>query len=404
MLKKLTRVFLALLTITAVGLAAVAFLLPRGFMTAGTVKAVFDPAKTAFGKKRSLNILLLGVDYNYDSKAQRYTTGARSDTILIVRVEPLGKQLAMMSLPRDLYVGIGKNASYGYERINAAYSYGGEKLTIETVERITGLKIDHYVVVKSDVVKKLVDAVGGVPIKVEKQMDWDDNWAGLHIHLKPGDQRLSGAESVGYCRFRHDEEGDFGRIRRQQHFIGALIKELKRPTNFLKVKQFAAIVKSEMKTDLSQDQLVALANIYRSFPLQNIAKGRPQVVDFFANGAALLSLAPGEPAECIRQIFTDLPNPAVKDVHVIIEAGPSKDLEAEQLASGLRHEGFPSVRLLHLPDDIRGASAVSVSGLSDAELQAVREVFSTVKVTTANKKGPPTATLRLAGPVYLSSR
>lgn len=404
MLKKLTRIFLVLLVLLAVATAALAFVLPRGFLSPDTVGAIIDPAKAAFGTKRSLNILLLGVDYNYDSKAQRYTTGARSDTILILRVEPLGKQLSMMSLPRDLYVGIGKNASYGYERINAAYSYGGQKLTIETVERITGLKIDHYVVVKSDVVKKLVDAVGGVPIKVEKQMDWDDNWAGLHIHLKPGEQRLSGAESVGYCRFRHDEEGDFGRIRRQQHFIGALIKELKRPTNFLKAKQFAAIVESEMKTDLSQNQLVALANIYKHFPLQNIVKGRPEVVDFFANGAALLSLAPGEPAACISQIFTDLPNPAVKDVHVIIEAGPSQDLEADQLASGLRHEGFPSVRLLHLPDDPRGVSGLTVSGLSDEALQAVREVFSSVKVSTGNKKGPPTATLRLVGPVYLSSR
>ena len=235
------------------------------------------------------------MDYNYDSKAQRHTSGARSDTILILRVERKGKQLSMLSIPRDLFVGIGKNAVHGYDRINAAYSFGGEKLAMETLERVTGIKIDHYIVVKSDVVADMVDAIGGVPVEVEKQMDWDDNWAGLHIHLKPGKQVLNGEQAVGYCRFRHDEEGDFGRIQRQQKFLTALMKELKQKKNFKNYQELAGLVRAKMKTDLENRQLVGLAMLYKSFPLDNIRKGRPEVLDYFENGAAYLVLAPGEP-------------------------------------------------------------------------------------------------------------
>lgn len=401
-MKRLFKAFFGLAVFSALVLAAAALVLPRGFLTKGTVVALIDPAKVAFDSKKSLNILLLGVDYNYDGKAQRHTSGARSDTILILRVEPLGKHLSMLSLPRDLYVGIGKNAEYGYDRINAAYSFGTEKLAIETIQRVTGLTIDHHVVVKSDVVAKLVDSVGGVPVTVEKQMDWDDNWAGLHIHLKPGPQRLSGSQAVGFCRFRQDEDGDFGRIKRQQQFIGALIKELKRPKNLLKIDDFAEIILTEMKTDLTQDQLVALASLYKSFPLDNIQKGRPEVEDYDAGGAAVLILAPGEPAACIRKVFTELPDPTVKDVGVVIETGPKRTLEANQLASSLKQRGFPSIRLVLLAHDFEGENSLKASNLSAKELSVVRDVFGALKVEhEKSKTGPPLVTLRLARPVSI---
>ena len=84
-----------------IGLSMAIILLPPSVSPAPEVTAVFQPEEAAFGEERSLNILLLGVDYNYDSKAQRHTSGARSDTILILRVERKGKQLSMLSIPRD---------------------------------------------------------------------------------------------------------------------------------------------------------------------------------------------------------------------------------------------------------------------------------------------------------------
>lgn len=346
--------------------------------------------------------MLLGVDYNYDDKAQRHTKGARSDTILVLRVERKGKQLSMLSIPRDLYVGIGKNAVYGYDRINAAHSYGGEKLAIETLERVTGLKIDHFIVVKSDVVADLVDAIGGVPIKVDQKMDWDDNWAGLHIHLKPGQQTLNGEQAVGYCRFRQDEEGDFGRIKRQQKFLTALLKELKKKKHFPKYKKLAGLVRAKMKTDLQNRQLVGLALIYKDFPLQNIQKGRPEVLDYFADGAAYLTLAPGEPDNIVQKLFAPLPTILDVNVTVIIKAGPEHVSEARRVAGLLKKRGFPSVRLKQVKDLGEGETTLTLASPGGEDAQILRDTFPMLRLEKVKRKGRPEATLVVRSDVSVS--
>jgi LCP family protein required for cell wall assembly len=403
--KKFLKRLLFLLALLLVGGALAIILLPPNMSPAPRVTAVFQPEKSAFGEKRSLNILLLGVDYNYDSKAQRHTSGARSDTILLIRVEPLGQALTMLSLPRDLLVGLGKNGTQGQDRINAAYSYGGEALAIATVEHVTGLKIDHHVVVKSDVVEELVDAIGGVPIEVEKKMDWDDNWAGLHIHLKPGPQRLSGTNAVGYCRFRQDEEGDFGRIRRQQKFLGALLKELKKKEHWDKYPVLAKIFRAKMKTDLKDEQLIGLATIYRSFPLNNIRKGRPEVFDYFDNGAAYLVLAPGEPRRTVEELFPPLPDPSVKSVKVLIEAPSDLLPEARRIGKALRERGFGGVRIRHLKGaNPGGATTIVSSGIEGKPLESLRDTFPQIKVQKVKGKGHPLVTLKLRSEVSVSEK
>lgn len=363
---------------------------------------ITDPVEAAFGERRSLNILLLGVDYNYDRKAQRYTKGARSDTILIVRVEPLGHELSMMSIPRDLMVGIGENSIYGYDRINSAFAKGGQELAQQTVEKVTGLEIDHYVVVKSDVVADLVDMVGGVPIEVEKQMDWDDNWAGLHIHLKPGKQRLSGEDAVGYCRFRRDAEGDFGRIRRQQKFLGALLKELKQKKHWRKFPEFAQIMEEKLTTDLTKGQLVGLASIYKDFPLKNIRKGRPEVEDYFADGSAYLVLAPGEPAAIIKELFTALPDPSVRKISMVIKASPKHVSEARRVAALLRRRGFISVRVKRLKDEPEGKTHLVYHSPDGKGSQVLRDLFPRLVLSKEKKKGPPEATLTVKSAIFVS--
>lgn len=387
MLKKLFKRLMLAFALLVIGLSTAIILLPPSVSPAPEVTAVFQPEEAAFGEERSLNILLLGVDYNYDSKAQRHTSGARSDTILILRVERKGKQLSMLSIPRDLFVGIGKNAVHGYDRINAAYSFGGEKLAMETLERVTGIKIDHYIVVKSDVVADMVDAIGGVPVEVEKQMDWDDNWAGLHIHLKPGKQVLNGEQAVGYCRFRHDEEGDFGRIQRQQKFLTALMKELKQKKNFKNYQELAGLVRAKMKTDLENRQLVGLAMLYKSFPLDNIRKGRPEVLDYFENGAAYLVLAPGEPDQTVKSLFSPLPDVLDVKMSVVLHAGDEYLSEARRVGALLKKRGFVSVRIKQNNDLGDGETTMTLHGRGDEESEMVRSLFPTLKLQKTNSSG-----------------
>ncbi|MFA5508184.1 MAG: LCP family protein [Vulcanimicrobiota bacterium] len=401
-MKKFFKRLLWAFALLLIGLSMAIILLPPAYSPVPEVAAVFQPEEAAFGESRSLNILLLGVDYNYDSKAQRHTSGARSDTILILRVERGGKELSMLSIPRDLYVGIGKNAVHGYDRINAAYSYGGEKLAIETLERLTGLKIDHHIVVKSDVVADLVDGIGGVPIVVEKQMDWDDNWAGLHIHLKPGPQTLNGEQAVGYCRFRHDEEGDFGRIERQQKFLTALLKELKKKQHWSKYKKLAGLVKAKMKTDLENRQLVGLAVLYKDFPLENIRKGRPEVLDYFENGASYLVFAAGEPGAAVQKLFQPLTDLNSVAVSVVIQATEEYMSEARRVGAVLKKRGFQSVRIRRVNESSGETTLVLHS--SDGEgSEVLRELFPNLKLTKIKSKGRPEATLYLRSDVLVKS-
>lgn len=390
----LKRLFFALVFFSiGVGLMAI-FLAPN--QTKAIVRTVFRPAEAAFGKKDCLYILLLGLDYSYDSKAQRHTKDARTDTIMVMRVEPRGRELSMLSIPRDLLVEIAGTGG-GYDKINAAYSTGGVQATRKTVEAFLKLKMDHYILVKSDVVADMVDVLGGVPVQVEKQMDYDDNWAGLHIHLKPGEQVLDGAQTVGYLRFRNDEEGDLGRIRRQQQFLAALIRELKSPRHIPKYKSLAQTVKKKMGTDLTVEQMAALANLYREFPLGSMTRGRVEVADHFENGIAYLIPVEGEPAKTVKQLFPPLPDARLASVPVIIEDYRPGERRKLIFTNRFKHGGFGQITLLVPARQGKTIEETSllITGSSPAAEKALPKLFPGVAIYKKESKEPPTVTLRL---------
>jgi anionic cell wall polymer biosynthesis LytR-Cps2A-Psr (LCP) family protein len=103
--------------------------------------------------------------------------------------------------------------------------------------------------------------MGGIEINVEKQMDYDDNYQNLYIHLKPGLQVLNGREAMGYVRFRHDFEGDYGRMRRQDQFLRALVAQINKPEVKSRLPQMLGPMVSMMKTDLTLNDIRTLKDI-----------------------------------------------------------------------------------------------------------------------------------------------
>ena len=159
------------------------------------------------------NIIVLGVD----ERAEEHDVG-RSDTLFVVMFDTKNKAASLLSVPRDTRVRI---KGHGWDKINHAYAYGGRELTQKTTEELLGIKINNYVMVDFKGFVGLVDAIGGVDINVEKDMYYYDSWDGFKIDLKKGMQHMDGKTAIQYVRYR-DEEGDIGRIRRQQHFIMAV--------------------------------------------------------------------------------------------------------------------------------------------------------------------------------------
>ena len=153
--------------------------------------------------------------------------GQRSDTILLLHIPGNGGPAVLVSLPRDSYVKI---PGYGYNKLNAAYSFGGPKLLAETVQNNTGLRIEHYVGIGFGGLVNAVDAVGGVRMCLPAPIH--DPAAGLN--LKAGCQTLDGAEALGYVRTRHTfANQDLQREQNQRLFLRALLRKMTSPATLL---------------------------------------------------------------------------------------------------------------------------------------------------------------------------
>lgn len=165
------------------------------------------------------NILIIGSDTRGGKGS-----GGRSDTLILVRLDFNRGFISMLSFPRDLYVSI---PGYGQNKINAAYSFGGNKLAIQTVEQLTGERVNHFFNVNFNAFVRLVNDSGGVFLDVDRWYFNDNSGPGgsyEQIDIKPGYQKLSGSDALDYVRYRHGDS-DFARIARQQAFLSELKRQ-----------------------------------------------------------------------------------------------------------------------------------------------------------------------------------
>ncbi|MBO4853475.1 MAG: LCP family protein [Schwartzia sp.] len=202
---------------------------------------------------KTTEIMVMGVDPRTDD------TG-RSDTLFLVSLDESAKRASVLSIPRDTRVEMEKGA---YEKINHAYAYGGHEYTQAMLERLLATRLDGYVLVDIHAFERMIDALGGVDIDVEKSMHYEDPWdedGGLVIDLEPGEQHLDGAGAMQYVRFR-DEEGDIGRIRRQQKFLQALLARAASPEVIPHIPQLVREMASVVETDMEVGEMIRIASI-----------------------------------------------------------------------------------------------------------------------------------------------
>jgi LCP family protein required for cell wall assembly len=161
----------------------------------------------------TMNILLLGAD----KVAGIPEEFGRSDTMMLVHVDPGQGFVSILSFPRDLRVDLGDR---GFQKLNAAYAFGGDALAIRTIRDLTGLQIDHYIKVGFEAFEKITTELGGVWLDVDRRYYYT---IGVYepIDLQPGYQRIAGLDALQYVRFRHDLDHDWARIQRQQRFLRA---------------------------------------------------------------------------------------------------------------------------------------------------------------------------------------
>ena len=218
-------------------------------------------AAPSFNKR--LTFLVIGSD----SGAPKFGRGGsaargRADSIHLVVVDPVRKRGVVLGFPRDSYVPI---AGHGTGKITGAMAFGGPPLLIRTVERLTGINIDYFVLTSFDGLSDMVSRVGGVQVNVD--MNISDHAAGAN--LRRGRQRLGGAAALAYARARKSVPGgDFTRSRHQGQILIGGLATYQRQTKQdpARVMKWLAIMSDEVKTNLPVGELLRLALMARGFP------------------------------------------------------------------------------------------------------------------------------------------
>jgi LCP family protein required for cell wall assembly len=226
----------------------------------------------SFPGQRSVTFLVLGRDRDLDNRQRIMKTHGRSDLVMLVRADFENGTIAALSIPRDTRVRIPGRS--GYHKINAAHSFGGPRLTMRTVAALTGVRPEHVVRLDFDGFEKAIDALGGVEVTVDRNMDYDDDWGNLHIHLKKGRQRLNGDQAMGFVRFRHADRGssdsDLKRVRRQQALVQALRQQAKNPLTLIRAPYAMDRARPHLHSSLKIPQLFCLAYFARGVPPNNV--------------------------------------------------------------------------------------------------------------------------------------
>ncbi|HKV68809.1 MAG TPA: LCP family protein, partial [Gaiellales bacterium] len=193
-----------------------------------------------------------------DSRGSSALSGARSDSILLVRTDPSHHLISMLSIPRDLDVQI---PGHGTNKINASFAYGGPPLLIRTVDKFTGLGVNHMVLVDFKGFEDLIDSLGGVtiynPYKVVSSQPFD----GLYWHFAKGTIHLDGRHALAYARIRHTtnpRDSDITRTERQQRVVQALMKQLVTPSSLFNLPSIGRDLAKPLATDLSAPEILGM--------------------------------------------------------------------------------------------------------------------------------------------------
>lgn len=243
--------------------------------------AALDKLKPEERLNLKKNIIVMGIDEREDDIG-------RSDTLFVVMFDSEAKTAGLLSVPRDTRVHI---KDHGWDKINHTYGFGGRELTQQTVEELLGIRINNYVMVDFAGFTGVIDAIGGVDIDVEKDMYYYDDWDGFEIDLKAGRQHLDGKAAIQYVRYR-DEDGDIGRIARQQHFLMAVYDKIKSADMLLKIPGLAKQLSLMVKTDL---------------PLADMASMGRAMHSLISERGLAMATVPGDPID-LEEINYWIPN------------------------------------------------------------------------------------------------
>jgi len=234
-------------------------------VTGNTTTTPSKPACTT----KSTNILVLGID-----TGEPYNRRPRSDTVMIYSLQPCKSRIVEVSVPRDSRVEV---PGHGLMNINRAFEIGGAALSKQTIEKLFDIRIDRVVVVDFAGFAKLINAIGGITLNVEK--DFNEKYA-VETPIPTGRTTLNGQQALVYVRARRS---DIERVQRQQEFVKALYEQVKAKKAYLTLANFILNNPDVIVTNFSNSELLNMAknaNRYASYKLETVfLRGKAVAID-----------------------------------------------------------------------------------------------------------------------------
>ena len=237
-----------------------------------------------------------------------------SDTIIVASYDPKTQEASLMSIPRDTFTGEDKSSAKYYHKINSLYNYGETpEKTLAAVNEITGLDIKYYIIVDTKALTKLVDTIGGLEYDVPIDMDYDDSTQDLHIHLKAGYQKLTGAQVEQLVRFRHNNDGstypyeygieDHGRSKTQRNVVIAIAKQSLKLKNVTEISNIIDILKEYVDTNMNLNSIKDYVPYAFDMNMNEIQVGRLPGGDEQVNGIWFFFHDEEETEKLVNELF-----------------------------------------------------------------------------------------------------
>lgn len=255
--RKIWKWIVGIAVVLALGISGVAFSMYNSFMSnmekthinIDRDQSKHRIKKVNFERKDPFSILLLGVD-------GRSGENGRSDTIIVLTVNPNSKDTKMLSIPRDTYTEI--VGHHSYDKLNHAYAFGGIKMAMDSVEQLLNIPIDYVGEINMDGFSDMIDAVGGITVNSKRAFEQNG------YQFKIGENQLDGKGALAYVRNRHDDpEGDFGRQERQRQLISGIIEEAVSVDSLFNYQDIFNSLGNNVQTNLTFSEIMKLQKNYK---------------------------------------------------------------------------------------------------------------------------------------------
>lgn len=328
-----------------------------------------------------------------------------ADTIMLCSYDPKTQKASLLSIPRDTYVGKNKEKATASLKINAVYRNGDNiDGMVKSIEDITGVEINNYIIVDTDALVQVVDAIGGVEFDVPIDMKYDDTTQDLHIDLKAGYQKLNGKQAEWLVRFRHNNDGttypfeygdnDIGRMRTQREFISATLKQTLKPSNIFNITKIAQIAFDNIKTNMEFDTIKDYIPYAVNFSTENLKTGTLPGTPELCNKVWIYTVNKKQTEQMVQDLFineeevnenTDTQqdgNTQEKQLKIELLNGTGKDSNLSKVTEMLKENGYNVVKT----GNTNSTTKTQIINRTNQKTEETKKLKTLLKVGTTSQK------------------